>query len=620
MEDLTSALKTLNKNSGNNLNCLETFNGCEESLPIIQGTPPRIGRIIKPKPNMTCRRKREFISDEKKDASYWEKRRKNNEAAKRSREKRRLNDMVLESRVIALNDENVRLKTELLQLKLRFGLISTASYIEKSQQIGGSSNTGSGGSSSSSSQYYSNGYSSGSQVMMNSDSSETEQSGHNEGHRQLVKYSPRGSLSDMSDGSSRDSPEPIPFEIKQEGDRLEMDIANGTTTQIMFNIHRGLASVPTHHQIQQHSQELEAAYHSQQQQQQHHHHIQSQSQTHQEQVTAINTVTQAAPHPPAAQRSVILYGASSASYPVDTVSRPQDVDLQAAQKQSSGGSQMCVNQLSQSTAESSAETLAEVTKQLERKSLDSPPYELPDSRNEARERQLYRVCQLPQQESDSCAELLHKQVEGVNHSHLYHHLQQSHHSYLSAQDEEPPVLTLEGGPRSEAYYHSQSTSSSKDTTSSEGDPCSPDKGASTDDEESPSSSGSDMGSFHNPQFTGIHQPASPLPSTQGCSQAHGWDPQGEVRGTALPHKLRLKHRAMSTGSSGGNCSGQESPTTPPSATPPPLPQHPYLSLTQPQNIKQESQGGVCKEVALGEGARKESGKKETSGRRNKRRD
>ncbi|GAA6215451.1 putative mediator of RNA polymerase II transcription subunit 12 [Lates japonicus] len=633
MENLTSALKTLNKNSGNNLNCLETFSSYEEPIPSIQGTPARLGRLIKPKPNVTCRRKREFISDEKKDASYWEKRRKNNEAAKRSREKRRLNDMVLENRVIALNDENVRLKTELLQLKLRFGLISTASYIEKSQQIGGGSNTGNGGSSSSSStQYYSSGYSSGSQVMMNSDSSETEQSGRSEGHRQLVKYSPRGSLSDMSDGSSRDSPEPIPFEIKQEGDRLEMDIANGTTTQIMFNIHRGLASVPTHHQIQQHSQELEAAYHSQQQQQQQHLH--QQQQPHQESVTAVNTVSQPAPHQPAAQRSVILYGSSSASYPVDTLTRPQDIDLLAAQKQSGGSSQTCVSRLPQSITESSTETLAEVTKQLERKTLDSPPYELSDSRNEAGERQVYRVCQLPQQhlqqeqqqhqqESDSSAELLHKQVEGVNHSHLYHHLQQPHHSYLSAQDEEPPVLTYEGGPRSEAYYQGQSSSSSKDTSSSDGDPRSSDKEASTDDDESPSSSCSDMGSYHNQHLTSLHQPASPLPSSQGCSQAQGRDSQGEVKGTALPHKLRLKHRAMSTGSSGssgGNCSGQESPTTPPSATPPPLPQHPYFSLTPPQNIKRESPGAVCKQATSGQGARKENGKKDTGGRRNKRRD
>ncbi|XP_044038508.1 nuclear factor interleukin-3-regulated protein-like [Siniperca chuatsi] len=630
MENLTSALKTLNKNSGNNLNCLETFSGYEES-PSVPGSPARVGRLIKPKPNMSCRRKREFISDEKKDASYWEKRRKNNEAAKRSREKRRLNDMVLENRVIALNDENVRLKTELLQLKLRFGLISTASYIEKSQQIGGgNNNTGNGGSSSSSTHYYSSSYSSGSQVMMNSDSSETEQSGRSEGHRHLVKYSPRGSLSDMSDGSSRDSPEPSPFEIKQESDRLEMDIASGTTTQIMFNIHRGLASVPSHQQIQQHSQELEAAYHTQQQQQQHHHQLHRQQQPHEEPVT--NIVSQPVPHPPAAQRSVILYGSSSASYPVDTLTRPQDIDLQAAQKQSSDSSQTRVSRLPQSITESSTETLAEVTKQLERKTLNSPPYELSDSHNEGGERQAYRVCQLPQQhlqqeqqqqhqqESNSSAELLHKPVEGVNHSHLYHHLQQPHHSYLSAQDEEPPVLTYEGGPRREAYYQGQSSSSSKDTSSSDGDPRSSDKEASTDDDESPSSSYSDMGSYHNQYLNGLHQPASPLPSSQACSQAQGRDPQGEVKGTALPHKLRLKHRAMSSGSSGGNCSGQESPTTPPSATPPPLPQHPYLSLTPQQNINRESQGGACKQVASGEGARKDSGKKETGGRRNKRRD
>ncbi|KAE8283665.1 Nuclear factor interleukin-3-regulated protein [Larimichthys crocea] len=466
--------------------------------------------------------------------------------------------MVLENRVIALNDENVRLKTELLQLKLRFGLISTASYIEKSQQIGGGNNTGNGGSSSSSStQYYSSGYSSGSQVMMNSDSSETEQSGRSEGHRQLVKYSPRGSLSDMSDGSSRDSPEPIPFEIKQEGDRLEMDIANGTTTQIMFNIHRGLASVPTHHQIQQHSQELEAVYHSQQQQQQNHHHHQQQ-QPHQEPVTAINTVSQPVPHPPAAQRSVILYGSSSASYPVDTLTRPQDIDLQVAQKQSSDS-----NRLSQSITENSTETLAEVTKQLERKTLDSPPYELSDSRNEAGETQVYRC----PRGGATCA-------------------------------------YYEGGHRSEPYYQGQSSSSSKDTSSSDGDPRSSDKEASTDDDESPSPSCSDMGTYHNQHLTGVHRPASPLPSSQACTQAQGRDPQGEVKGTALPHKLRLKHRAMSTGSS-----GQESPTTPPSATPPPLPQHPYLSLMPQQNINRESPGVACKQATSGEGARKEGGEK-----------
>ncbi|XP_054891867.1 uncharacterized protein LOC129363664 [Poeciliopsis prolifica] len=596
MENLSPTLKTLNKPSGNNLNSIETFNGYDETL---QGTPARLGRLIKPKPNVTCRRKRQFISDEKKDASYWEKRRKNNEAAKRSREKRRLNDMVLENRVIALNDENVRLKTELLQLKLRFGLISTASYIEKSQQINVANDGGNGGSSSSSSsnQYYSSGYSSGSQVMINSDSSETEQSGHGDSHRQLVKYSPRGSLSDMSDGSSRDSPEPMPFEIKQEGDRLEMDITSDTTTQIMFNIHRGPASASTSHQIKQH-QEMDAVYH-------HHPHL-LQQQSHQVTVAAVKTASQTVPHPPAAQRSVILYGASSASYPVDVVTRPQNVDLQVALKHSS-------SQLQQPITETSIETLAEVTKQLERKTLDSPQYELSDSFNEAKEREVYRVCQpTQQQEGGSPKELLSEQAEGVRHTQLYHHLQQPHHSYLSAQDEEPPVLSYEGGPRADGYLQSQSTSLS------DGDPS--DKEASTDDEESLSLSCSEMSSIHNQHLSGILQSGLPLPQYPGCSQMQGWDPQGEVRGTALPHKLRLKHRAMSTGSSGGNCSGQESPTTPPSATPPPLPQHPYLSLSPLQNIKRESSSGACKLMASGEGAKKESDKKESGGRRNKRRD
>ncbi|KAG8003605.1 Nuclear factor interleukin-3-regulated protein [Nibea albiflora] len=74
------------------------------------------------------RRKREFIPEDKKDALYWEKRRKNNEAAKRSREKRRMNDYVLESHLMALKEENARLSTELMTLKLHFGLVQPAAY------------------------------------------------------------------------------------------------------------------------------------------------------------------------------------------------------------------------------------------------------------------------------------------------------------------------------------------------------------------------------------------------------------------------------------------------------------------------------------------------------------
>lgn len=71
------------------------------------------------------RRKREFMPEEKKDASYWEKRRKNNEAAKRSREKRRANDFMLETRLVALSEENAALRAELLAVNLRYGLLSS---------------------------------------------------------------------------------------------------------------------------------------------------------------------------------------------------------------------------------------------------------------------------------------------------------------------------------------------------------------------------------------------------------------------------------------------------------------------------------------------------------------
>lgn len=77
----------------------------------------------------SIRRKREFIPVDKKDEGYWDKRRKNNEAAKRSREKRRVNDLVLEGRVLALLEENARLRAELLALKFRFGLVKDPSGV-----------------------------------------------------------------------------------------------------------------------------------------------------------------------------------------------------------------------------------------------------------------------------------------------------------------------------------------------------------------------------------------------------------------------------------------------------------------------------------------------------------
>lgn len=74
------------------------------------------------------RRKREFIPEERKDALYWEKRRKNNEAAKRSREKRKMNDYAVETHLMALKEENARLSAELMAIKLHFGLAQPAAF------------------------------------------------------------------------------------------------------------------------------------------------------------------------------------------------------------------------------------------------------------------------------------------------------------------------------------------------------------------------------------------------------------------------------------------------------------------------------------------------------------
>ncbi|KAF5895905.1 nuclear factor interleukin-3-regulated protein-like [Clarias magur] len=63
--------------------------------------------------NVPTRRKREFTPDELKDDTYWMKRSRNNEAAKRSRERRRLEERLLEERARHLFRENEELKAAL---------------------------------------------------------------------------------------------------------------------------------------------------------------------------------------------------------------------------------------------------------------------------------------------------------------------------------------------------------------------------------------------------------------------------------------------------------------------------------------------------------------------------
>jgi vrille protein len=77
---------------------------------------------LKRKDLFSQRKQREFIPDNKKDESYWDRRRRNNEAAKRSREKRRYNDMILETRVVELSKENHVLKAQLAAIKDKYGI------------------------------------------------------------------------------------------------------------------------------------------------------------------------------------------------------------------------------------------------------------------------------------------------------------------------------------------------------------------------------------------------------------------------------------------------------------------------------------------------------------------
>uniref|UniRef100_A0A8D0E1M2 Nuclear factor interleukin-3-regulated protein n=1 Tax=Salvator merianae TaxID=96440 RepID=A0A8D0E1M2_SALMN len=154
--------------------------------------------IVKSKAS-ACRRKREFIPDEKKDAMYWEKRRKNNEAAKRSREKRRLNDLVLENKLIALGEENATLKAELLSLKLKFGLISSSAYAQEVQKLSNSTAV-----------YFQEYQNSKSSITSFIDEQEPPMVGSS--CISVIKHSPQSSLSDVSEVSSVDHNQASPVQ------------------------------------------------------------------------------------------------------------------------------------------------------------------------------------------------------------------------------------------------------------------------------------------------------------------------------------------------------------------------------------------------------------------------
>ena len=75
------------------------------------------------------RKRRAFMPENRKDNSYWEKRKKNNEAARRSREKRRIHDMHLDSKVYEISQQNSLLKKELAALKKKYALPTNKQFV-----------------------------------------------------------------------------------------------------------------------------------------------------------------------------------------------------------------------------------------------------------------------------------------------------------------------------------------------------------------------------------------------------------------------------------------------------------------------------------------------------------
>jgi hypothetical protein len=67
------------------------------------------------------RKKRSFMPDDRKDPIYWSQRSKNNQSAQRSRVKRRVNDLVLETKLTHLSNENQILRAKIDMLARKFG-------------------------------------------------------------------------------------------------------------------------------------------------------------------------------------------------------------------------------------------------------------------------------------------------------------------------------------------------------------------------------------------------------------------------------------------------------------------------------------------------------------------
>lgn len=77
----------------------------------------RAGHVVDLQPEEPSRKKVKPVPDEKKDIAYWERRRKNNDAAKRSRDARRMKEEEIAIRAVYLEQDNMKLRAEVSILK-----------------------------------------------------------------------------------------------------------------------------------------------------------------------------------------------------------------------------------------------------------------------------------------------------------------------------------------------------------------------------------------------------------------------------------------------------------------------------------------------------------------------
>lgn len=85
-------------------------------LPTVTSPPSSALPTSSSNSNGTSRRRGNPFPEELKDTAYWERRRKNNEAAKRSRDARRAKEDEIAIRAAYLEQENIKLKVELSTL------------------------------------------------------------------------------------------------------------------------------------------------------------------------------------------------------------------------------------------------------------------------------------------------------------------------------------------------------------------------------------------------------------------------------------------------------------------------------------------------------------------------